>query len=471
MEKIIKILLILLLLTPFGVLAEEKCSKENIKIKSIKQIGKTSGVEEISEASIEDNQINVKLKMIDLEDYIEYKLKIENTTNENIIFDENTLISKDEHFLYEIAYEDNSNTIEAHTSKNINLKIIYQKEIENSKYENGIYQLIESNTLKIIDQNLTNPNTGTTLYIWILIAIGIILVVGIIITKNNYVKALCLLILCILPCSVRALCQYEIELKTTIEVKQRPKLELENYFTMIPDSSSYTISTNDTGYNTDQSIIPNELTLWRVIAKNEDGTIDAVSEYTSSNEVCIIGKNGYTHFIKTMQNIAKEYKKEGYTDKTRMMGYDGQTLTIEDTSAFDGTITTAPSQTSTGTPKEGTGEEYNNGILGDTLYLKDYLLVKNIYGNTIAKKIGTTNNTSYWLASRRYVYFGTTSFAFYGRFAYFEGGIGYHTVRYYDSGWRNYTACYSVRPIITLKKEIKVEDGSGTIETPYTITN
>ena len=244
-------------------------------------------------------------------------------------------------------------------------------------------------------------------------------------------------------------------------------VNLGDYISLIPDASTYTISSSITGYDTDQTITPNELTLWRVISKNQDGSVDAVSEYVSSNEVYFKGVQGYANLVGGLQTIAASYAKTGYTIATRMMGYDGQTLTIADTSAFDGTTNTAPSTTSTSSPITGTGQEYSGGVLGDTLYLKDYLLVKNVYGNVIAKKVGATTGTSYWLSSRRFRYRNATDFNFFGRRVDADGSLSSNVLRYFHSSWGGYALNYSVRPILTLKSGVSIASGSGTSASPY----
>ena len=134
--------------------------------------------------------------------------------------------------------------------------------------------------------------------------------------------------------------------------------KLGDYFTLVPDASTFTIKAATTGYASDQTITPNELKLWRVIDIHSDGSVDAVSEYVSSTSVCFKGVQGYANFVGELQTIAASYAKTGYTIATRMMGYAGQTPTIQDTSAFDGTTNTSPSTTSTSTPITGTGQEY-----------------------------------------------------------------------------------------------------------------
>ena len=247
------------------------------------------------------------------------------------------------------------------------------------------------------------------------------------------------------------------------------KLVVGDYISLTPDKTSYSIPTSITGYDSAQTINPSELKLWRVISENDDGSVDAVSEYVSSTEVYFQGTRGYANFVGGLQTIAAQYAKSNYTTKVRMMGYDGQTLTISNTSAFDGSTNTAPSTTSTPSPTTGTGQEYSGGVLGDTLYLKDYLLVKNVYGNVIANKVGTTTATPYWLASRGFGYYGATYFFFHGRFVHIFGDLQYYDLRVFESSWFGDSVSLSVRPIITLKSGVGAASGSGTIASPYVL--
>ena len=246
--------------------------------------------------------------------------------------------------------------------------------------------------------------------------------------------------------------------------------KLGDYFTLVPDASTFTIKAATTGYDTDQTITPSELTKWRVIDIHSDGSVDAVSEYVSSTNVYFKGTQGYANFVGGLQAIAASYAKTGYTIATRMMGYAGQTPTILDTSAFDGTTNTVPSNTTTPDPETGTGQEYSGGVLGDTLYLKDYLLVKNVYGNVVANKVGTTTATSYWLSSRRFYYVSATDFRFGGRCVYTWGSLAYGSFRYGNSSWSDGTFSSSVRPIITLKSGVSIASGSGTSASPYVLS-
>jgi len=261
-------------------------------------------------------------------------------------------------------------------------------------------------------------------------------------------------------------------------VKAKSHLEVGDYIYMVPDLDTYTIAKEKTGSRYDQTITPKELTLWRVISKNDDGTFDAISEYVSHNGINFRGADAYKYFVNTLQEIASAYKKEGYTKSTREMGYDGQTLIIDNTSAFDGSTNVAPSSSSTINPTVGTGEEYQDGVLGDTLYLKDYNLVSNVYksepetygiNGLIAYDKNTGYKESYWVASRSFEYNTPSNYIFHGREVpgYNSEKLSNGFLREYSYGWYDHSCGIGVRPIITLEKDIKIETGEGTKSIPF----
>ena len=268
-------------------------------------------------------------------------------------------------------------------------------------------------------------------------------------------------------------------------------LQAGDYFTLVPDVTNYTIPTGMTGYEdatryTQETLHPNELTLWRVINVNNDGTVDAVSEYLSSTRVVFRGVTGYTNYVQALQTIAGQYQKSGYTVGARMMGYDGQTLTIQDTSGYTvlkGGRVGYPSYTSAPRPTAGTGEEWYDGKAGDTLYLRDIQLVGNVYtdsstyGNlgTKAAIVGTDDYSGYyWLASREYYDDHNLSYSWdvYRGHALGKkiGGSVSFIILYDDSTnlEPEYDEdAYYIRPIITLKKGVAKASGTGTISEPY----
>ena len=84
------ILFILLLIIPFFVYAEDS----DIKIESI-SLDKVNGyAEQIKEPNIDDNQVNLGLKMNSLNDSITYKILINNNSEDDYVFDKDSLSSE-----------------------------------------------------------------------------------------------------------------------------------------------------------------------------------------------------------------------------------------------------------------------------------------------------------------------------------------------------------------------------------------
>ena len=247
-------------------------------------------------------------------------------------------------------------------------------------------------------------------------------------------------------------------------------LSVGNYVQMTPSTSSYTTETKYTGADSPETITPTELNLWRVIRVNSDGTYDAVSEYVSSTNVTFKGKTGYQSFIYYLNVLASKYENPKYTVGSRIMGYNGQTEFITDTSYFDGTDLKAGTEwtsSTSGTP----AEEYLGR--GDELYQTDYDLVKAAYGGASdsakANKVGTTTATTYWLGSRYYHWNSSTSFTFNGRRVIALGNVSISGLRNYsDDGWNVFSRSYALRPIITLRSGLTAT-GSGTSSDPYVL--
>ena len=236
--------------------------------------------------------------------------------------------------------------------------------------------------------------------------------------------------------------------------------EVGDYVKMTPTITSYTTDTSKTGYTSTQTIKPSELNLWRVLKVNGDGTIEMISEYTSSTLVYFRGQTGYLNFVGYLNELASKYENSKYTIGSRYVGYNEQTEYLTDTSKI--TSTTAPWTSSTGS---NTVESQGGG---DTLYQNDYDLIKNVLGTVVATKVGTGNASSYWLASRYYYYSSSTIWNYNARYISTNGNLGNYNLYYYYSGSfnTNYNS-YALRPIVILKSGISYAPALGTSEDPF----
>ena len=264
-------------------------------------------------------------------------------------------------------------------------------------------------------------------------------------------------------------------------VAKAATLKVGDYVEMTPTKTSYTISASSTGYDTDQTINPSELKLWRIIDVHSDGTFDAVSEYVSSKKINFTGKIGYERYVATLHEIAAQYINSTYVNYARIIGYYMQHRIV----SLDG-FENNPYYRSTPNLEDNDkiGMEYQAGIAGDTLYARDINLVGNVYkdntsvyGASGLKAYDVNKNTAKeYLLSSRYYDKQQDSFSFMinkvNENGYMEQSL--ELVRYVqslqetnvfesnDSG--------AIRPIIELKSGLYTESGSGTKSSPYKLT-
>jgi len=207
---------------PYYVYAEE-CSQDGIKIESIQLKDKTEYVEEKTPATLEANKIGLDLQMYEVGDYVEYELKVSNSSNESYYFDKDLLADSD-YFDYSISYKDQDHTIKPNEKKEVLLRVQYKKEIEKDQFYSGRYQDNNSVTVSLsIKQSIidiiTNPKTGRTYFV-----IGVILLmIGLsffAIRRNKKAKLslLFLFAFIVIPSTVYAVCQHNIDINSNITV-------------------------------------------------------------------------------------------------------------------------------------------------------------------------------------------------------------------------------------------------------------
>lgn len=194
-------------------------------------------------------------------------------------------------------------------------------------------------------------------------------------------------------------------------------------------NDNYTVNSYLSGYNGDQVIDLSNLFLWDIVKVNEDGTVVAISKYSSSSYINISGSVGFKNYAELLNNISNEYNNENYVLNSRNFGYNGQSLVIDDFSMGN-----------------------------DDLYLMDFELIKNSLGNS-----STTDSNS-----------NLSNYATSSRFFIDENNYGIRVVDndgqvknllLFDGNDVNQTV--SFRPIIVFKSNLLVS-GNGSINLPYT---
>ena len=192
---------------------------ENVSIESITLDSKSDSAEELNEAKYSNLKINFDIKFAHKDDYIKYKILINNPTDEYYeILDNNNNIS--EYITYEYSFDDNNRIIESNKKSILYITIKYNKEVpEDQLIQNRGY--IENNSINLSLSGEINPETGR---IVIKSLIFIILVLGISLTiycnRRNKKIYIILLGILLIPITVYAIKKLDVSIESKISIEQ-----------------------------------------------------------------------------------------------------------------------------------------------------------------------------------------------------------------------------------------------------------
>ena len=313
--KVMLLVFLLILLLPFMINAKE-CEKNSIKLESILLKEKTDYEEEKSPAKAKNNTINIDLKMYEPGDFVEYKLKVKNTSNEDFYFDKSFIDLESDYLDYVLSYGDNTNLVQAQTEKEVLLRIQYKKEIPKSAYESQKYTDKSSFNINLTNKDtMINPKTGTKIFIlFIMIILIIIGITRILIEKNKKVNILLLIkrVLLVIPISVFAVCMNEI--KVNLDVDFMEYLANPNYLyassnhLLTPSGKLYYYDINRLNYNEEISATLDNLNAQEVATDVKH--FDEYNNYYFTNDNKIYTLNNSELLldnIKDLYNIGPPY--------------------------------------------------------------------------------------------------------------------------------------------------------------------
>ncbi len=264
------------------------------------------------------------------------------------------------------------------------------------------------------------------------------------------------------------------EFSTTIirDLENAEKVKMANirvgsYIKMTPPNNSYTVLGTKTGTYSDTVINPSELNLWRVINKNDDGTIDIVSQYVSSVGITFSSTVGYGDYVGVLNEISQQYENPNYTVASRGFGYDGQIEYVVDTSNFNKSKNTTSWTASTPSTEDTLSENETLGQ-GDTKYKKDRDLVRTAIGDLKGYNVKTpTSATAYCVASRYYYYQNGSNYSFRIRYINNTGALTAASIIGYNGSWGTSEQNLSIRPILVLKSGLNPALGDGSSVNPF----
>ena len=241
-----------------------------------------------------------------------------------------------------------------------------------------------------------------------------------------------------------------------------------DYVDMTPTNTSS--STIRTLSGVTGSVTPSELSVWRVIRVNSNCTVEMVSEYVSSTDVTLNGKDGYINMVYGLNEYAKLYANTSYTldpstaptGAFREVGYDGQTLKITSQTRLNSTSLGKNSSSIWFNKTTPLNEEESLGG-GDQGFATDLKLLADA-GVSLPYK-----NRDYWLASRLFTHRSSNNWLFSAR--YMDSGlINCKPIYYMSNSLTSSSSSNRIRPIVTLKSGIIPISGNGTSSSHYSFT-
>ncbi len=245
MNNYLKVLFIFLLSFIF---VSNVYAAENVSIESITLDSKSDNAEEINDASYEALSIKFNIKFYEVDDYVKYKIIINNSTNMDYEMSENK--SNSEYIKYEYSYDDENTIIEKNKKSIIYITIKYNKGVSKELFMDGTFT--ETNFLVIdfgnetIDK-LNNPSTSYSLIIIIFVLLILISISLILYKTTKKKKIICLFVISImlLPICIYALEKLQIKIESKIEIKKDYLIEYNLDGGNASNPTSYSIDSDD----------------------------------------------------------------------------------------------------------------------------------------------------------------------------------------------------------------------------------
>ena len=135
-KKLILPVILFLMLMPFMVNAET-CDLDKITIDSVTIKEKTDNVTEVEQPIIEGKKIKVNLKVMEVNDSIEYKITIKNDSNEDYELGKNSLNVNSDYIEYTLKTADDGLIVKSGETKDVYLKVQYKNEVPDNEFSDG----------------------------------------------------------------------------------------------------------------------------------------------------------------------------------------------------------------------------------------------------------------------------------------------------------------------------------------------
>ena len=238
---------------------------DDVSIESIELDSKSDTSIIVEEATASNLSIKSNVKFTEVNDYVKYKVVINNKSNKDYMLSENK--SKNEFIEYEYSYDDNNKIVEKNKKTTMYINIKYIKEVKEEALVDGFYNEVDNLVIDL--GNEENPNTGRiVLKLIILIILLMFVFLSVYLKVKNKKNLSVIVLLLLVPLSVYAIEKLQIKIENKIEIEK------------VYNSIYWAVQDKDNnGSNETLVISHNE------VNGNQSGSFDRTAEFTSRSQV------------------------------------------------------------------------------------------------------------------------------------------------------------------------------------------
>ncbi len=209
------------------VLVPNVYAAEDIEIKNITKAGKSDNATYCENPAIDGLSISFEgVTFKDKGDFVTYKVDVVNNSNEDYEINDGTAFSENKYFKYEFEFDGNNNLVPKKSTKQMIIKISYDKDIPASAFDNnGTFREENNMTINLTNKPVTagNPKTGSGIVVaLILLFLAFVAATSMVISNktklNKHFIMIIALALAIVPVTIYAAKMVTIKLDTEIIV-------------------------------------------------------------------------------------------------------------------------------------------------------------------------------------------------------------------------------------------------------------
>lgn len=275
-----KILFLLLLLCPIFVFAAEDITIDNIQL-----VEKSDKVVELEQVKNEGLKIWFNLKFVDLNDYAKYEFDVINSSDTDYKLSDGSDFKEENYISY--VYEGNDDlVIKAGETKNVVVKVVYSKKVENKDFVDNVYKSENNMSLSFVkEEKVENPNTSSELIGISCLLFFVSLVLVIYGSKRKRELMILVLGFGLIPLITKAVELLKIDINVKVEIAKQVEM---GTFALCEEDSEYQFEIGMTWkewYESEYNTNPRDLTGRLVCVNGWSGSYKCWGEEVGDNDI------------------------------------------------------------------------------------------------------------------------------------------------------------------------------------------